>query len=209
MKHTPTPPCQLTEEDLLAAFLPKDSASQLLQEYQSLYHILLHTSEAQLQSVPGIGRNKVKKINCLREVINRVQEERIQPIENIDGSSDVIQYFQFLEDRQQEELWALLLDTKHHILQKKQITIGTANTSLAAPREVFHAAVQQMASAVIAVHCHPSGDSSPSRQDTAVTKRLLEAGSLMDIPLLDHIIIGKYGSYSFRESMGTLWEGDE
>jgi len=209
MRHTNTTRHPLTEKELLAAFLSKSCANQLLREYQSLYHILLHTSEAQLQAVPSIGRKNARKIKYLQEVITRVEEERTKPIASITCLSEVIQSFQFLADRQQEEFWALLLDAKNHILQKKQITIGTVDASLVTPREVFHAAVQQMASSVIAIHCHPSGDSSPSKQDTTMTKRLLEAGVLMDIPLLDHIIIGKYDCYSFRKAMSELWKEDE
>lgn len=209
MHHTNTTRHPLTEKELLAAFLPKSCANQLLREYQSLYHILLHTSEAQLQAVPGVGRKNAKQITYLREVITRVQEERTKPLASITCLSEVIQCFQFLADRQQEELWALLLDAKNHILQKKQITIGTVDASLVTPREVFHAAVQQMAAAVIVIHNHPSGDSSPSKQDTTMTKRLLEAGTLMDIQLLDHIIIGKYDCYSFRKAMSELWKEDD
>lgn len=143
---------KLTEEELLAAFLPKDSAKQLLWEYSSLYHILVHTSAAQLQAIPDIGREKAKKIGCMREVWERVQQERVKPAASISGPSDVMQYFRFLEDRQQEELWVLLLDTKNHILKKEQITIGMATASLASPRELFHAAVRQMATTVISVH---------------------------------------------------------
>jgi len=209
MRHTNTTRHPLTEKELLAAFLPKSCANQLLREYQSLYHILLHTSETQLQAVPSIGRKNARKIKYLQEVITRVEAERTKPIASITCLSEVIQSFQFLADRQQEEFWALLLDAKNHILQKKQITIGTVDASLVTPREVFHAAVQQMASSVIAIHCHPSGDSSPSKQDTTMTKRLLEAGVLMDIPLLDHIIIGKYDCYSFRKAMSELWKEDD
>ncbi|WP_427112738.1 JAB domain-containing protein [Megasphaera sueciensis] len=209
MRHTNTTRHPLTEKELLATFLPKSCVNQLLREYQSLYHILLHTSEAQLQAVPGVGRRNAKRIRCLQEVITKVQEERTKPIASITCLSEAIQCFQFLADRQQEELWALLLDAKNHILRKKQITIGTVNASLATPREVFHAAVQQMAAAVIVIHNHPSGDSSPSTQDTAMTKRLLEAGTLMNIQLLDHIIIGKYDCYSFRKAMNELWKEDD
>jgi DNA repair protein RadC len=206
MYHTETTLHQITEEELLTAFLPKQNVNELLREYPSLYHILWHASEAQLQGMPGMGREKIKKIQYLREVVTRVQQERTAPMKRIRGSADVIRSFRFLQDRQQEEVWALLLDTKHHILQKRQITIGTVNTCMSAPREFFHAAVQQLAAAVIAVHNHPSGDSSPSTEDTAVTKRLLQIGALLDIPLLDHVIIGKHGCYSFRESMDQVWK---
>ena len=114
-------------------------------------------------------------------------------------------YFRSLEDCQQEEMWALLLNTKNGIIKSERITVGTISASLVAPREVFHAAVQNMAAAVIVVHNHPSGVSLPSKEDEAVTKRLLQAGKVMDIPLLDHIIIARQGGCSLREKFQSIW----
>ncbi|WP_196603177.1 JAB domain-containing protein [Pectinatus haikarae] len=110
-----------------------------------------------------------------------------------------MEYFKFLEDKQQEEFWVLLLNTKNNIIKGKCITIGTLDASLVGPREVFHVAVWNMAAAIIIAHNHPSGDSAPSEEDKAVTKRLTVVGKIIGIPLLDHIIIGKYGSLSIKQ----------
>lgn len=195
----------LSEEELLGQFLPMDSARQLLHRYDSLYNLFLHTSPKQLGIVQGVGEAKIKKILCLREVMNRMQQYRTQKIQAIHGPEDVMDYFRFLEDRQQEELWGLFLNTKNHILGSQQISVGTINASLVAPREIFHAAVQHMAAAIIVVHNHPSGDPTFSREDQAVTERLLQCGRMMDIPVLDHIVIARHGCRSMKEQQADLW----
>ena len=100
----------------------------------------------------------------------------------------------------------LLLNTKNRIIKRQQITVGTVNASLVTPREVFHAAVQNLASSIIVVHNHPSGIASPSDDDKRVTEKLLNTGKILDIPILDHIIIAKHGSCSMKEAMTSLWE---
>lgn len=195
----------LSEEELLSQFLPQESAKQLLGKYASLYHVLLHASAKQMEAIQGIGEAKAHKMLCIREVMNRMQAYRTKRLSVIHGPEDVMAYFRSLEDCQQEEMWALLLNTKNGIIKSERITVGTISASLVAPREVFHAAVQNMAAAVIVVHNHPSGVSLPSKEDEAVTKRLLQAGKVMDIPLLDHIIIARQGGCSLREKFQSIW----
>lgn len=195
----------LSEEELLSEFVPSESAKLLLREYASLYNILLHTSDKRIGRIPGVGNAKLKKILCIREVMNRVQQERVRKITSITGPRDIMDVFRFLEDRQQEEFWVLLLNTKNVILHKQMVTQGTVNASLAGPREVFHAAVQYLAASVIVVHNHPSGDSDPSEEDKIVTKRIAESGRLLSIPLLDHVIIGRNKSVSLFEQYPQLW----
>lgn len=195
----------LSEAELLSQFLPKESADQLLGKYTSLYTIFLHASPKQMEAVEGVGEARLRKLLCIREVMNRMQAYRTRQVKMIRGPEDVMEYFRYLQDRRQEEMWVLLLNTKNHILRSQRITIGTLSASLIAPREFFHAAVQHMAASVIAVHNHPSGDSTPSKEDMAVTERLLKAGKVMDIPLLDHIIIARNGSCSLKEKAKHLW----
>ena len=98
-----------------------------------------------------------------------------------------------------EQFWVLLLDGKHRLLKTARVSEGTLTTSLVHPREVFRMAVAEGAAAVIVTHNHPSGDPEPSAEDAAVTKRLTEAGRLLGIPVLDHIIIGGDGHVSLCE----------
>jgi len=104
-----------------------------------------------------------------------------------------------------ESLRVILLDTRYHLIRIEQVSLGSGNESIAHPREIFHPAVVSSAYAVIVVHNHPSGDSSPSQADHSLTRRLAEAAELLQIKLLDHIIIGapaegSPGYFSFKEA---------
>ena len=102
--------------------------------------------------------------------------------------------------KQQEELWVAVLDMKNRMLMKAEVSKGTLSGSLVHPREVFHVAIRNMGASIILLHNHPSGDPAPSPEDRKVTSQIAEAGNLLGIPLLDHIIIGTGRYYSFKDS---------
>ena len=104
-----------------------------------------------------------------------------------------------LRFEQREHFAVMLLNRKNHILAMHDISIGSLSSSIVHPREVFRAAIRYAAAAMIVLHNHPSGDPTPSREDIAVTRRLVRAGELLDIPVLDHIIIGDNKFHSFKE----------
>ena len=127
----------------------------------------------------------------------------------IDTSDRAVEYLKdaFQSAPLQESFWVILLDRKNHAQGRVMITLGTASSSLAHPREVFRPAILAGSSAIIIAHNHPSGDPAPSSADIQVTRQLREAARLMDIALLDHVIIGDIqadptgrGYYSFREA---------
>ena len=91
----------------------------------------------------------------------------------------------------------LHLDTKNRVIKEEVVSIGTLNSSLIHPRELFRSAIRESANALILVHNHPSGDPSPSKEDERITERLFEAGELLNIKVLDHVIAGAEGYYSF------------
>lgn len=99
----------------------------------------------------------------------------------------------------QETFHVLLLDGKHRLLRRQRVSEGTLTTSLVHPREVFGPAVREAAAAVIVAHNHPSGDPEPSGEDLAVTRRLIEAGRILGISVLDHVVIGDVGYVSIRD----------
>jgi DNA repair protein RadC len=101
----------------------------------------------------------------------------------------------------QETFHVLLLDGKHRLRRRERISAGTLTSSLVHPREVFGPALREGAAALIVAHNHPSGDPEPSSEDLAVTRRLIEAGRLVGIPLVDHVVIGEGGFVSLRERM--------
>jgi DNA repair protein RadC len=104
-----------------------------------------------------------------------------------------------LRGLERETFHALLLDGKHRLRRRLRVSEGTLTSSLVHPREVFAPAVREAAAAVIVVHNHPSGDPEPSAEDLAVTRRLLEAGRLLGIPLIDHVVVADGGFVSLRE----------
>jgi DNA repair protein RadC len=99
----------------------------------------------------------------------------------------------------QETFHVLLLDGKHRLRRRQRVSEGTLTTSLVHPREVFGPAIREGAAALICVHNHPSGDPEPSREDLEVTRRLIEAGRLLGVPLLDHVVVADEGYVSIRE----------
>ena len=101
---------------------------------------------------------------------------------------------------EKENFVILLLDQKHKVIARETVSVGTATAALVHPREVYRPAILANACAIIAVHNHPSGDATPSGEDKALTARLVDAGRLIGIPLIDHVILGAEACYSFAES---------
>lgn len=113
---------------------------------------------------------------------------------------DLVQWFQMeIGPRKQEHFVAVYLDTRGRILTHKVLYIGTLNESCVHPRDIFHEAFLYKANSLIMVHNHPSGDPTPSRQDIDFTKRIQEISLLFGIALLDHVIVGRNDSYSFKQ----------
>ncbi len=102
-------------------------------------------------------------------------------------------------DHKKEVLSVVLLDTKNKVISVKEVSVGTLNSSLIHPREVFKEAIKESAYSIILVHNHPSGDCNPSKEDLSVTKKLIKIGEVMDIKVLDHIILGKKDYWSYLE----------
>ena len=98
-----------------------------------------------------------------------------------------------------EKFFAISLDGQHAILHINMISIGTTNRCMAVPRDIFHAAIQDRATALLVAHCHPSGNNSPSVEDRAVSERLREVGDIVGIPLLDSLVFSRTGYYSLVE----------
>lgn len=111
----------------------------------------------------------------------------------------VLKHCQPLISRKQEEVWVLLLDSQHYLMRKVMVAKGALNAAHVTAREVFRPAVLAAAAAVILVHNHPSGDPTPSVDDRVFTRAMAEAGELLGVSLLDHVIVAKGGYASLRE----------
>lgn len=161
---------------------------------------LVRASVAELQTVRGVGRAKAVEIKAAIELGRRamatVPEERARVTSPADAASLLMSEMAFLE---QEHLRVILLDTRNQVLAVPTIYIGSLNTSVVRLAELFRAAIRENAAALIVVHNHPSGDPSPSPEDVRVTRQLVEAGRLIDIDVLDHIIIGHQRFVSLKE----------
>lgn len=154
----------------------------------------------ELQKTSGIGPSKAMQITAIFELNKRLHYKR-NTNRKIQGARDVYEYMQGrVPDETKEHLFVLHLNTKNQITKCEEVTIGTLNASLIHPREVFKAAIRESANAIILVHNHPSGDTEPSNADRQVTNLLKQASAVIQIDLLDHVIIGKTGWYSFREN---------
>ncbi len=149
--------------------------------------------------VPGVGRIKAARVAAALEIGRRVGAEEEPPPERIRGPADVHRYYApRLRDLAVEEFHAL--GTQSQIRGDLLITRGILNSSLVHPREVFRAAIAEAAAGIIVVHNHPSGDPTPSADDRAVTRQLVEAGRLLDLPVYDHVIVGGDRYVSFAEA---------
>ncbi|TLU83008.1 MAG: JAB domain-containing protein [Chlorobium sp.] len=154
----------------------------------------------ELQKVKGIGKAKAMQIVSIFELNRRLVYTR-NLCRKINAARDVFEYMEGrIHDDTKEHLYVLHLNTKNQIMKNELVSVGTLNASLIHPREVFKSAIRESSHAIILVHNHPSGDVEPSNADRQVTSLLKQASSIIQIELLDHIIIGKTGWFSFREN---------
>ncbi|MFA7502986.1 MAG: DNA repair protein RadC [Anaerovoracaceae bacterium] len=197
----------LSDSELLAILLRTGSnresalelAKSLIIEIEGIENLKLITLE-ELTAMHGIGSAKAMQIIAAIELGRRLREIAVECKSIVSSPADAAHYIaDELRDLQQEHFVVLLLDTKNSIISKELITVGTLNSSIVHPREVFKPAIKKSSSAIILVHNHPSGDSTPSREDIDVTKRLIKVGDVIGIEVLDHIIIGGAGYTSLRE----------
>ena len=161
---------------------------------------IVHIAPTELSQINGVGLAKAASILAAVELGRRLSQAAAARIEVVHGPEDAAHYamprFRF---EQREHFAVLLLNTKNHILGMPEISVGSLSASVVHPREVFREAINYAAAAMILLHNHPSGDPSPSREDIAVTSRLVKAGKIMDIEVLDHIILGDQRFLSLKE----------
>jgi DNA repair protein RadC len=182
-------------------------ATRLIQEAGSLAG-LVAWHEEDFRKMKGIGRVKALQLLAMMEIARRVlgQQAGAEPLLNrADLIYDYCQHF--AAGLEVEKFWVLCLNARRRLLKRVEITSGTAVSTLAHPREVFRVAVREGAAAIVCVHNHPSGDPSPSPDDFRITRTLREAARTMDIPVEDHVIIGRRASdpagrgyHSFRDT---------
>ncbi|MFC7440834.1 RadC family protein [Laceyella putida] len=161
---------------------------------------LTRLSLQELMEIHGIGPAKAVQLMAGIELGQRISRMLPEDRYAIRSPGDAALYvMDELRFQQQEHFICLFLNTKYRVIDKKCIFKGSLNTSVVHPREIFHEAIRSSAAAVICVHNHPSGDPTPSPEDLLVTERLVEAGRLLGIEVVDHLITGDQTYFSMKE----------
>ncbi|ODP30510.1 UPF0758 protein [Paenibacillus nuruki] len=197
----------LSHAELLAILLrtgTKDEsvvhlANRIMRQVGSIRQ-LVDLSIEELTEIKGIGTAKAIQIKAGIELgrrITRTGKEEVKAIRSPRDAADLL--IEQLRYLQKEHFVCLFLNTKNHIISQETLSMGSLNASIVHPREVFRAAIKCSSASIIFAHNHPSGDPTPSPEDVALTKRLVEAGKIIGIEVLDHLVIGDMKFVSLKE----------
>lgn len=174
-------------------------ADEILARYGSI-HQLARASKAQLMKIRGIGEAQAGRLVAVLELSRRLQEPPADERPRITSPATAANLLMpLLSHKTQEELHVVLLDTRNRVMGIRAIYKGSLNSSMVRIGELFRPAIEAPAAAIIAAHNHPSGQADPSPEDLAVTRQIVQAGKLLDIELLDHLIIGQGVYVSLKE----------
>lgn len=178
-----------------------DPAVELLVTYG--LHGLSRLSREELTQGHALTSGQAGRLEAAFALGRWVERDRLDPSPHLARPEAVYRLLApELRGEQQESFHALFLDPRHRLKGRQIVSLGTLTSSLVHPREVFAPALRRGAAALIVAHNHPSGDPEPSSEDKEVTRRLLEVGRLVGVPLLDHVVLGHGSWVSLRESMG-------
>jgi DNA repair protein RadC len=198
----------LTDAELIAILIGSGSRNEsavelskrILHHYDNDLNKLGKASIAELSNFKGIGEAKAISIIAALEIGRRRNEEVAKEIERIGGSKDAYNIIKrYLVDLNHEEFWILLIGQNSRVLGKELISKGGLTTTIVDPKIIFSLALQYAAANIMLVHNHPSGNLKPSHQDIVLTKKVVAAGELLDIKVLDHLIIGDNSYYSMAD----------
>lgn len=187
---------------LLADTLCEKSEGYVMRQLFSRYTTLpelLDVDEHELMTIKGVGKSKARQIISalqLARILNAPTQE-VYTIRSPKDAADLM--MPELAHLQREHFVVLFLNTKNRVIGKETIAIGSLDSCIVSPMQVYKAAVKRSSAAIIAVHNHPSGDPTPSREDIALTERLVNAGEIMGVQLLDHLIIANENYCSLKE----------
>ncbi len=201
----------LSDAELLAVILRTGCVS--MNSLQLAHHVLnkdenhknlvglMYLSREQLMEIPGVGRVKALQLQSIAELARRITKAEQEESVLLGRPISIAEYFmKELRFETQECVYAVYLDQKCKLLKRTMITKGTVNASLISPREIYLEALRCKAVNLVLVHNHPSGNPKPSPEDKRVTAQLKKSGELLQIPLIDHIIIGDLTYFSFAEA---------
>ncbi len=202
-------PGVLSDSQLLAVMIRSGSPGETAMDlagrilYRSGFHGLeglYHLSMQELREIRGVGRVKSIQLKCIGELARRIWSQRQGARKIFDDPRSIADhYMEYMRHLDQEIVMLLMLDTRNAFIDDTVISQGTVSASIVSPREVFIKAVAARAVKIALLHNHPSGDPAPSGEDVNVTGQIREAGELLHIQLVDHIIIGDGVFFSFRQ----------
>lgn len=162
---------------------------------------LMYLTVEQLMEIPGIGRVKAIQLQAIAELSKRIARSQMQEGLCFENPSAIANYYSNeLRFETQECVYAIFMDQKCKCIKQRLMTKGTVNTSLISPRDIYIEALKCNAVQYVLVHNHPSGNVMPSEADRVITKNLYELGTVLQLPLIDHIIVGDRSYYSFAEA---------
>ena len=175
-------------------------AKQILSAVNNDLNALARLSVKELMKFRGIGEAKAINIISALELGRRKRESEVTVKPKITGSEDVFKIMSsLLSDLPHEEFWVLLLSRNNSVLKKQQISSGGVSGTVADPKLIFKSALEELASGIILVHNHPSGNTKPSQADISLTKKMKTAGQALEIAVLDHVIFTDQGYFSFAD----------
>ena len=205
----------LSDTELLAMILRSGTPGidvvtmcrDLLHEAGSLGNLLRWSAE-DFRKIRGIGKVKALQLIAMMHVAKRILADEESHETVYDNAEMVARHFRpLVAGAEVECFWVLCLDRKNRLIKRVEVTKGTATNCLAHPREIYRSAIKANATAIIAVHNHPSGDPAPSRADIQVTRQLRESAKIVGVELTDHVIVGErqrdpqgLGFYSFQDA---------
>jgi DNA repair protein RadC len=218
MKIKNLPPCERPREkliakgaenvadaDLMAILLRTGNtkmdvvelSKKLLHKYPTPH--LLRLSYNDLTSLHGIDAGKACTLMAAFELGRRALQQHDTNLPLIQNPQDAVDLLSDLPKYRKEHFIVMYLNARNQVVERETISVGTLTGTMIHPREVFEPAVRNLAAQVILAHNHPSGDLEPSEEDELITKRLVHAGEIMGITVMDHVIVTKTGWFSFRE----------
>lgn len=197
-------PASLTDKELVAAIIGRGTRGRDVFEVSGEIAALLlkdpkEVTYQNLSRIHGVGPGKASQIVAALELARRHIRNDSEPMVKVQTPSDILPLVSDLYNRRQEHFLCITLNGANEVIATRTITVGLLNHSLVHPREVYADAITDRAASVICVHNHPSGTLEPSSQDIAITRQLSQAGEILGIRLLDHIIVAKSGFLSLKE----------
>lgn len=210
----------LTDAELLAIVIKNgskslnslDIARYILSNHESGLNGFRYLKEAsldELMKIQGIGKVKSIQLKAVMELATRINNELAnKPRIKIASSQDVYNLLKNqMSEKQTEEVKVVILDSKNYVKSVTTVSMGATNKSAVSAKEILSEPIKQLASGIILVHNHPSGDTTPSRQDILLTRKINDYANIFEITLCDHVIIGKNGYTSLKETNGEIFLG--